>query len=87
MNNESNIVHGFKLRVVGDNGPTIFCWPIIPEYIQEIQTMDSGGAKVTVKLPNEDIITCEVLESKEEVESRITECKELDQKCRGAHGN
>jgi hypothetical protein len=87
MNNESNIVHGFRLRVAGDNGPTIFYWPVVPEDIREIRSIDSGGAKVTVNLPYGKTISVEVVESKEEIENRIAECKELDQKLCYAHGN
>ncbi|UCE07426.1 MAG: hypothetical protein JSW07_05175 [bacterium] len=85
MNKESNIAHGFRLRVTADSEPTIFYWPIIPESIQDIQTIDSGGAKVIVKLPDGSTITHEVIESKEEIESRIAKCKELDEKYQDAN--
>ena len=85
MNKESNIVHGFRLRFAGDGKPSIFYWIIFPENIQDVQTIDSGGAKVTVKLPDGTKNTEEVMESKDEIESRITKCKELDEKCQDAN--
>jgi len=85
MSKESDIVHGFRLRVAGDSGPTIFYWPVMPEGIQEIRSIDSGGAEVTVKLPDGKTISLEVMESKEEIESGIAKCKELDKRCQNAN--
>ena len=81
MSNERRISHGFRLRVAGEDEPTIFLWSIMPEGIQDVQALDSGGAKLTVKLPDGNTITHAVVESKEEIEGRIAKCKELDEKC------
>jgi len=81
MNEENSIKHGFRLRVVGDEDPTIFLWPILPESIEDIQVLDSGGSSITVKLPNGDSITQSVVESKEKIEMMIAKCQQLDEEC------
>ena len=85
MKKESNIVHGFRLRFAGDVKTSIFYWIIFPENIHDVQTIDSGGAKVTVKLRDGTTNTEEVIESKGEIESRIAKCKELDEKYQDAN--
>ena len=85
MNKKCNFAHGFRLRFVGHGKPPIFYWSIFPENIHDVQTIDSGGAKVTVKLPDGTTNTEEVIESKEEIESRIAKCKELDEKYQDAN--
>jgi hypothetical protein len=87
MNEENSIKHGFRLRVAGDEGPTIFLWPILPESIQNIQALDSGGASVTVKLSNSDSITQAVVESKEKIEMLIARCQQLDEECQDSNHN
>jgi hypothetical protein len=87
MNEENSIKHGFRLRVAGDEEPTIFLWPILPESIQDIKTLDSGGASVTIKLPNGDFITHSVVESKEIIEMKIAKCQQLDEECQGTNHN
>jgi hypothetical protein len=85
MSSERKISHGFRLRVTGVSEPTIFLWPIIPESIQDLEALDSGGAKVTVRLPDGNTITYAVVESKEEIERRIAECRKLDEKCQDSN--
>jgi len=86
MSNERKIRHGFRLRVARDTEPTIFFWPVIPESILAVHALESGGANVTVNLPNGGTITQAVLESKEEIEDRIAKCQELDAQCQGEDG-
>ncbi len=81
MDEENSIKHCFRLRVAGDEEPTIFLWPILPESVQDIQVLDSGGASVTVKLWNGDSITQSVMESKEKIEMMIAKCRQLDEEC------
>ncbi len=87
MNEENSIKHGFRLRVTGDERPTIFLWPILPESIQDIQALDTGVASVTVKLPNGDSITQSVVGSKEKIEMMIAKCQQLDEECQDTNHN
>ena len=87
MNEKNSIKHGFKLRVAGGKEPTIFLWSILPESIQDIQALDSGGASVTVKLPNGDSITQSVVESKEKIEMMIAKCLQLDEEYQDTNYN
>ncbi len=87
MNEENSIKHGFSLTIAGEEEPTIFLWHIIPESIQDIQAIDSGGASVTVKLPNSDSITHSVVESKEKIEMMIAKCQQLDKESQDSKHN
>jgi hypothetical protein len=81
MNEENCISHYFKLNVAGEKGSTIFFCTIIPDTVKNIKSLDTGGAEITVRLPNGRTMTHSVVASKEEIESLIAKCKELDAQC------
>jgi hypothetical protein len=89
MSNERKISHGINLNVAIGSKPTIFIWKTFPENIVKIEALESGSAKLTTKSLNTDgkleVHEHDVMESKEEIERRITICKELDEKCKNGN--
>ena len=82
MDKNKVISHGFRLRLGGTDGPTIFFWPLFPDSIIDLQPLESGGTKVTAKLPNNKTVINSVVESVEEIQRQIETCRELDKTCR-----
>lgn len=81
MDENKGITHGFRLRLAGTDGPTIFFWAIFPESIVDLQPLESGGTSVTAKVPNSEPITLAVVESIDEIQQQIETCQELDKTC------
>ncbi len=82
MDNNKSIIHAFRLRLAKTDEPSIFFWSLIPDSIVDLQPSESGGANVTAKLPNGESVTHTVVESVNEIQRKIEECKELDKTCK-----
>ena len=87
MDKDNRIQHGFRLRVAGKEQPTIFFWPILPDNILDLHQLESGGTNVSVRLPNGDSVTHNVLESINEIQLQIARCRELDKVCQHENHN
>ncbi len=87
MDKNKNIVHAFRLRLAKTDESSIFLWPLIPDSIVDLQPSESGGANVTAKLTNGESVTHTVVESVNEIQRKIEECKELDKTCQHYESN
>lgn len=79
MADEFKPVHGFYLNVADSQGkPTIFVWPVFPEYVTRIEPKASGGCSVTVKIAEKEPFTVDVVQNAEFVNEAMRRCIELD---------
>ncbi|MDD5328131.1 MAG: hypothetical protein PHY02_10025 [Phycisphaerae bacterium] len=71
--------HLLVLNIAGDDGAaTIFIYNSLPEQIVDVKPLVSGGAEVTLTLPNRELLPFKVTQSEEEIRKTIALCKKLD---------
>lgn len=75
-----NVVHGFYLSLIRtDGGEPIFRFPVLPDHIINTVARTPSGSTITFRLlVSGKSDTCDVDESKEEIEMLISRCQTLD---------